>query len=125
MSNGEWFYQGIDTTGMLNSVTCPTASFCIAEDGINYFTYSSTKWSGPKPLSGGHNYEEVVAMACASASWCVSSTLLPSTFSTFDGNWSVPMLTSMQIFEIACAPESLCIGIAYSGHTNTSFTIAS
>ena len=43
-STGTWSSgQLIDTTGGLNSVSCPTASFCVAVDQYGYeYTYSNS-----------------------------------------------------------------------------------
>jgi hypothetical protein len=58
-------------TGSLPSVSCPSATFCVAVDDFDAFTWNGTSWSQPVSIDlGGNAY--LNSVSCASATFCVA-----------------------------------------------------
>ena len=56
-------------SGYLTSVSCPTATFCLAVDGNgNFFTYESGVWSS----SGKFGGVSVTSISCPTSSFCAA-----------------------------------------------------
>jgi hypothetical protein len=66
---GKW--SAPDAIGsILNSVSCPTASFCMALDLGDALTYSNGKW--PAPVSIDPNGTTLNSVSCPTASFCMA-----------------------------------------------------
>ena len=108
----------IDGSNTLNSVACPTASFCVAVDNAgNALTWNGTSWSAPRDIDPGHDLDSV---SCSSSNFCVA--VAPAGDSgkalTWNGtSWSAP--TTMTAFEttvtdgwvgpVSCPSRSFCM----------------
>ena len=73
-NGSSWIATPIDTAnggGSLTSVSCPSASFCVAIDASeNVFMFNGSSWSAPQSLESGADLHPGVS--CASASFCVA-----------------------------------------------------
>ncbi|MGO9753829.1 MAG: Ig domain-containing protein [Solirubrobacteraceae bacterium] len=58
--------KGIDDGHQLNSVSCPSSSFCAAVDNDgNLLTYTDGSWSSPSPTGN-----QLKSVSCPSSSFC-------------------------------------------------------
>ncbi len=72
---GSWSVgQRIDNNNndLLNSVSCPTASFCVAVDDLgSEYTYSGGSWSVGQRIDNNNN-DLLNSVSCPTASFCVA-----------------------------------------------------
>lgn len=101
----------IDGSHQLDSVSCTTASFCVAVDRSgNALSYAGRAWSAPVSVDSGHSLS---AVSCASASFCAAVDTGGRTPSYNDGTWSAPVrLDSGHSFSaISCASTTFCLAV--------------
>jgi hypothetical protein len=108
---------------VLTSVSCTSASFCVAvgadSGGLaDIETYDGTSWTHAINLSPSNGAGVV---SCASASFCVASA--GSSYATFDGTgWSVRQLGTRQLtgwYSLSCPSASFCLASDTTGRTST------
>jgi hypothetical protein len=112
--------------GVLDSVSCPTASFCAAVDGTGYtFTWNGTSWSRPvwsatSPADPGGG--ALTSVSCPTARFCVA----------VDGDgraptwnvhaWSAPQLIDPDgggLTAISCPTAWSCTATDFTGRIVT------
>ncbi|MCL4448303.1 MAG: IPT/TIG domain-containing protein [Actinobacteria bacterium] len=112
----------IDTTispsNSLNSVSCPSATFCVAVDGNgNALTYNGTSWSSPTNIDGTNQLHSV---SCVSASFCMA--VGGGNVLTYNGtSWSAP--TNIDgtnwLYSVSCVSTSFCMAVDSNGNALT------
>jgi hypothetical protein len=115
----------IDPSTYLDSVSCPSASFCVAADGHgNALTYNLSKRS--KPVRIDPNGEGIQSVSCSSASFCVAVGFVDNAITRHivNGNaliyngftWSSPMMIALPdrfgLSSVSCASSSFCVAVA-------------
>ena len=115
-SNGWSGPAGIDGANSLVSVSCPSASFCVAVDNAgNALTYSGSSWSAPTDIDGA---TPLVSVSCASASFCAAVDGANDAL-TYNGiTWSAPTNidgATNKLTSVSCASASFCAAVTTGG----------
>jgi hypothetical protein len=102
------------------SVSCPSASFCVAVLGSGYAaTYNGTTWSQPAKLSSSSSAGEPDSVSCPTVSFCLAVDARDSSAFLFNGStWSsapgindpVPS-TQTGMASVSCASPSFCAAV--------------
>lgn len=117
----------LPVTGRVASLSCPTASFCLAlgnasEDSGVALTFNGSSWSSPEPITphaGG-----VGMISCASPAFCVAIEDEEAVL-TFNGSsWGVPtvidpgatLLGARGLVALSCPSALFCLALDASGH---------
>ena len=101
----------IDGSQQLDSVSCPTASFCVAVDGGgSAVTFDGTAWSVPIDVDPRNSLSSV---SCPSASFCVAVDTSGSALSYAGGAWSAPVSVDPghSLSAISCSSTSFCLAV--------------
>jgi hypothetical protein len=100
----------------LNTLSCPTKSFCFGTSGFCTFTFNGTRWSGPSLIDNGFN---ISLASCRSPSFCVASG--QGKIITFDGtSWTVPVVVDSQPLDsITCPTATFCAAADDEGYVLT------
>ena len=73
--------------GGLNSVSCPTASFCITVDRMgDFLTYNGSSWSSPDEIDQNGLY----SVSCPTASFCAAVDGKGNALTYKGSSWSSP-----------------------------------
>jgi hypothetical protein len=97
----------IDSGNSLNSVSCSTASFCIAVDGEGQaFTFDGTSWSGPQSVDPG---QELVSVSCTTTPsiFCAAVDNEGNGFS-YSGSWSATFVDMHTPTSVSCVTATYC-----------------
>jgi hypothetical protein len=102
----------IEIAGALDSVSCPSTSFCMAVDTSGYaFTYNGSAWSAPVNIFS----DELFSVSCPSASFCVA--VGHGKALTYNGtSWSAPVTIDTSGGEgdfesVSCLSSSFCAAV--------------
>jgi hypothetical protein len=117
-------YNPNTAQGILESVSCATASFCVAVDySGNALTWDGSSWSSPQSIDPNGLY----SVSCPSASFCAAVDGSGNAL-TWDGSsWSSPQSidpynpnTAQGILEsVSCPSASFCVAVDNSGYALT------
>lgn len=123
LSDGGWNDPvAIDNGIRLNSVSCPTASFCMAVDSLGYayeYTGTATHWT---QLPVDPASDALVSVSCATVDFCVVMARSGTAFTYDHGNWSsvTPPGGFGTPSQVACAGAgALCAVVFDSGYVAT------
>jgi hypothetical protein len=106
----------IDRNELLASVSCPSASFCVAVDGSggNAITYNGKSWSAPKRIDTGTG-QAVMSVSCPTASFCVAVDNLGRAITYNGKSWSAPKdidtVQFPELLSVSCPTASFCVAI--------------
>jgi hypothetical protein len=125
-----------DGDGELVSVSCASATFCMAVDereptsgegGDNAYTYSNGNWSSAQMIANTNN-DDLAVVACVSPSWCMAigngfysngdgDNNDAYAFIYADGKWGgIQQVTTSGVVEnLSCASASFCVAVGYGG----------
>ena len=85
---------------VLTSVSCPSASFCVAVDNAgNALTYNGSSWSSPSNIDGSSSINSV---SCPSASFCIAVDNAGNALTYNGSSWSSPRTST------AVPPSTRC-----------------
>jgi hypothetical protein len=104
----------IDGSNHLDSVSCPSTSFCVAVDAEgDALNYNGSSWSSPS-LIGGTD-----AVSCPSVTFCAA--VGPNDFLTYHGTtWSTPTIIGMvDVDSVSCSSASFCVAVDQNGDAFT------
>jgi hypothetical protein len=107
--------------GNLRSVSCPTATFCVAvdESGNNALTWNGTAWSAPVPIDPGGTAVELTDVSCADPGFCVAVDTLGRAL-TWDGaGWSSARIDDSGLTSVSCPQDSYCVAVDGNGNALT------
>ncbi len=101
------------TPARLPSVSCPTASFCMALNGLGgSLVYNGTKWSaGPTVLA----HDVLASVSCASSTFCAATDFNGNGFIYNGHSWSAPaaLASGAAMPSVSCAPgTTFCVAVA-------------
>lgn len=123
-SHGRWSSpQAAYGGGTLDSISCPTVSFCVAmSSGGNAVTYDGRAWSQPVRVGPPASYE----VSCPTTSFfaAVGANGMaggPSTIAILEhGTWSSQTSTSDgamdRLLGVSCPSVSMCVAVNFDGH---------
>ena len=112
-----------DSSGHLNSVSCPSVALCVAVDATGNVTYTATPttggWSGPLTIDSGNS---ITSVSCPAASLCLAvdsrGGLLAST-APASSTWSqlgrIDGTGSTGLTGVSCPSTALCVAVNDSG----------
>ena len=93
----------------LQSVSCPTVSFCMAVSDRNYTTRAHGRWSAPTNFG-----DEFFAVSCASKRFCIASTFNAGLLRYDGAGWH--QISTMAVSAVSCAPGApACLAISDEG----------
>ena len=107
----------LDPPGGLNSVSCPTATFCVAPTTGGYVTFDGTSWTRhevPSWLTAG-------PVSCPAINFCASVDVYGEA-STFDGSsWTAPTQIPLAggVTDVSCASAQFCVAVDDVGRAFT------
>jgi len=113
--------EEIDPGNQLFSVSCPTASFCVAVDNWgNVLTYNGSSWSAPDQLSGGGFF----SVSCPSTSFCTAMGYNGDVLTYNGTSWSSSDEIdssggALSSVSISCASSSFCAVVDGDGNALT------
>jgi hypothetical protein len=110
--------DSIDGLRQLNSVSCPTASFCAAVDESGYvLTYNGSSWSSPDKID---SQDWLNSVSCPTASFCAAVDLNGNAFTYNGSSWSSPdSIDGSTLFSVSCPTASFCAAADWSGNVLT------
>ncbi len=107
----------------VDSISCPTPTFCLAVDSRDSLVYDGTSWSAPEAISGA---TALTSVSCTSASFCAALDFYGDAF-TYDGSsWSEPTpihtydpSTGDALLSVSCVSSTFCMAISIGGYAMT------
>ena len=105
----------------IESISCPTTTWCIAVDGAGYpFTYASGQWtSGPRLFHNATPGGFRPSVSCASQAFCMAGAE-SSPYQYDNGQWSAaPTSTPFQLKNVSCTSAVFCAATGSDGSTHT------
>jgi hypothetical protein len=108
----------IDSGNSLTSVSCATASFCIATDSKGrVFTFTGVSWSGAHDIDGT---TALTSVSCPTISFCAATDNQGDVLITSNGGavWSSPQLvdSGAVLTSVSCTSATFCAAVDMSGH---------
>jgi hypothetical protein len=101
------------TGGQLRSLSCPTASFCLAADQLGkVYEFNGTGWSALAAIDGFAPW----AVSCTAASFCAA--VGQTSAAVFDGtSWSIAGLVDVgrSLLSVSCASSTECRAVDNQG----------
>jgi hypothetical protein len=111
-------------SGNIRSVSCPTASFCMAvdESGNNALEWNGRSWSRPMTIDPGGFRVELTSVSCSSTSFCVAVDTLGRAL-TWNGRWWQSPVTidpdGAGLESVSCPDSSYCVAVDGNGNALT------
>ena len=107
--------------GGLSSLSCPTASFCVAADvSGNVLTYNGSSWSSPDSINFG--YAVLTSVSCPTANFCAAMDGRGDIF-TYNGSvWSSFNTidpSGIQVDAVSCPTANFCAAVDALGNVFT------
>ncbi len=110
----------IDTFNLMNSVSCSSASFCVAVDYQGgAVTYNGASWSSATDIDGSN---DLTSVSCPSATFCGAVDYEGKAL-TYDGtHWSSPATADPgnELNSVSCPTATFCAAVDNDGNTLTS-----
>jgi hypothetical protein len=114
----------------LNSVSCPSASFCAAvDDAGNALIWNGKSWSSPTSIDpynpttglGG----DLLSVSCASASFCAAVDNSGRALTWNGTAWSSPQSIDTGSFldSVSCASASFCVAGTLGGEFQSVYAL--
>ncbi len=116
--SGAWGVPAsVDPTRSLSSVSCPSASFCLAVDINAYFvTYEGSSWSASTPFVIGG----VDSISCPSALFCAAVNDGNGYALTYDGSKWGSVVGSIEPYgslrSVSCSSAAFCAAVDGAGN---------
>src|ERR1019366_3194297 len=111
----------IDPHEGLESVSCPTTSFCVAVDESGYvLTYNGSSWSSPDEIDPGTG-QTLTSVSCPTASFCVAVDMMGNVLTYNGSSWSSPESIGADIwlYSVSCPAASSCVAVGFDGDVFT------
>jgi hypothetical protein len=108
--------------GNMRSVSCPTATFCMAVDqsGNNALQWNGTSWSAPASTDPGGDKVELNSVSCASPSFCVAVDSLGRALVWDGSTWTGPhTITGIGLTSVSCSSSTSCVAVDGDGDALT------
>jgi hypothetical protein len=124
---GRWSRPGNIAGGNgLNSVSCPTTSFCLAIDtGGDVYSYVRGTWSAPRQIDSSAS---LIQVSCATTSFCAAITSGATAYIDSNGTWSASQLTGTgdnpaNLTAVSCPVAGFCLATGeYDAYTYSAGT---
>lgn len=98
----------VSANDQLVSVSCPTASFCLAVSSLgNSYAYDGSGWGGKTPFDTAA--ADVSQVSCASSSLCVAIDQ-DGLAAVYTGTWSAPTRLAVAVLDsVSCPSVTFCL----------------
>jgi hypothetical protein len=125
--SGNWSSpQAVQAGGTFDSVSCRSATFCVAVTSGQAVTYNGHSWSKAQKVGPEATYK----ISCPTTSFCAAvgaSGMLgkPSTIATFNGHsWSSKQTSTTgtlddRLMDVSCATSTFCVAVNFDGQILT------
>jgi hypothetical protein len=114
-----------DPNGDLTSISCPSASSCVAVDGDgNALIYNGDSWAKPVAVDAdGGNYG-LVSLSCPSAGFCAAIDSSGNAVTYNDARWTEPAAVDSNdgptgLASVSCVSSSFCVAVGSGGDALT------
>ena len=116
----------VDPGNSLESVSCPTASFCIATDGVNgnVFAWNGSSWSSPDSI--GYLFGGLFSVSCPTASFCAAVDGYGAVLTYNGSSWAYPVVidpsdagSGIVLTSVSCPTASFCAAVDNDGKAVT------
>jgi len=114
--------SGVDhQAGNFRSVSCPTATFCMAvdESGNNALEWHGASWSPPASIDPGGDRVELTSVSCPTVSFCVAVDTLGRILSWNGSRWSAPLAADPRgagLESVSCPTAAFCVAVDGNGN---------
>jgi hypothetical protein len=106
--------------GMVTSVSCATANWCVAVEQSGYALVYDGQWSPARRVFTATTV--LNSVSCPTTAFCVAvgATASGGVAYTFDGtSWSAPVLLGTQPSAVSCVSTTFCVAVDNSGGTRS------
>ena len=110
----------IDTNPYLTSVSCASATLCVAVDSSgNAIAWNGTTWSSPVNIDSSNTLTSV--SCAASTTFCVAVDSSGNAIAWNGTTWSSPVNidSSNNLASVSCASATFCVAVDYAGNAVT------
>jgi hypothetical protein len=120
--NGKKWSALAGTSEDLGSVSCASATFCVAVDEYGGAeTFNGKKWSIPETVAPG---VPLVSISCASASFCAAVSYDGDAITYSAKKWSAPTVIDSGTYPdepvaVSCASSTFCVAVDEGGQAIT------
>jgi len=118
---GTWSANSdIDQGNEPESVSCPSADFCVAvDDAGNAITFNGSSWSSPSNFAV-EDYDHLLSVSCPSASFCIAVDDSGDALTYNGSSWSSPTgIVADYTESVSCPSTTFCVVVTGSGHAYT------
>jgi hypothetical protein len=118
-ARGTWSAPSdIDGSRTFESVSCPSATFCIAVDSTGYASnYNGSSWSSLSDIDEGES-QFLQQVSCPSAKFCVAVDETGEALTYNGSSWSSPSVIS-PLPSVSCPSASFCAAVGDEGNALT------
>jgi len=101
----------------LDSVSCPTTTFCAAVGGADALTSSGRKWNAPTVIDSGYQ-DTLLAVSCATSTFCVAVDAGGQAITYNGSTWSSPAVIDAgnQLTAVSCPSTTFCAAVDSAGN---------
>jgi RHS repeat-associated protein len=106
----------IDGTHVIESVSCPTSTFCIAVDNAgNRLKYNGTSWGAATNIDGTHVIDSV---SCPTSTFCEAVDNVGNALTYNGSGWSAATnIDGTKVLKsVSCASSTFCIAVDNAGN---------
>jgi phage-related protein len=108
-------------SGNFRSVSCPTATFCMAvdESGNNALAWNGTSWSRPVTIDPDGDRVELTSVSCATPAFCAAVDTLGRAITWNGQRWSAPDEVDPHgagLESVSCPTASFCEAVDGNGN---------
>jgi hypothetical protein len=106
----------VDPAIVATSVSCPSASFCVAVGFTSDFgsvaIYSDGTWGEASLVEPG---SQLYSVSCTSSSFCIALDGSGRALKYNGSTWSAPTPTGTDLTQVSCSSPSFCVAVGGSG----------
>jgi len=108
----------IDPGYKLHSISCASASFCIAGAATNVFVYSNRSWSQANPVDPGNTSGVgIPSVSCSTNSFCLAVDAYGNVLMYNSGAWArvSQVDPNTQLNAVSCTSDKFCMAVDDNG----------
>ncbi len=103
----------------LDSVSCPTTSFCMSVDGNgSAISYHGTYWTSPTSVDG---LNSLYAVSCPASTFCMAVDGVGAALTYNGTSWSQPLTVdgTNSLYSVSCPTTLACMAVDSNGNALT------
>ncbi len=112
----------VDPGYKLHSISCTSATFCVAGASVNVFTWNGSTWSAPDPVDPSNgNGTGLPSVSCVSESFCATGDANGNVLTYNGSSWTTPQDVdgSTTIDAVSCTSNTFCAAVDADGNALT------